>query len=56
MMEFDSRIDNLRQHIQETNLQYFGIEEEEKKIVAKKKTIDENSVTFSNSLSNLFQS
>lgn len=46
MMEFDSRIDNLRQHILETNLQYFGIEEEEKKIVAKKKTIDESKLNL----------
>ena len=37
MMEFDSRIDNLRQHIQETNLQYFGQEEPDKIIIAKKK-------------------
>ena len=41
MMEFDSRIDNLRQHNQETNLQYFEIEEPEKIIITKKKTIDE---------------
>ena len=47
MTEFDSRIDNLRQHIQETNLQYFGIEETEKIIIAKKKKpIDENKVNL----------
>ena len=47
MMEFDSRIDNLRQHIQETNLQYFGQEEPDKIIIAKKKKpIDEDKVNL----------
>ena len=45
-MELDSRIDNLRQHIQETNIQYFGIEEEDKIIVAKTKTIDQEKLNL----------